>query len=208
MIEDLQKFREELFDDYAHIGEDGVLLGKNGNRLYKECKMEELPLKFQESIKEHLKTKAGMGAGLIFDDGKFLFSNTANASLHKCFKKVNNIPEFQMKINDLSFENVKKIIEDNNLKVNCIIKDVDKEDVTGYIKIFLNFQVFFEKNNSTGIEEMDEYFFCKGDIKKTLLLEFRYKEPIALEDKELREKVILMFNQGKQIFAKKWFVVK
>ena len=67
MIKDLQKFREGLFEDYAHVNKDGsVILGKNGNSLYKECRMKELPSKFQEIINKHMKTKHGMGGRIAF----------------------------------------------------------------------------------------------------------------------------------------------
>lgn len=209
MIENLKKFREELFDSYAYKEKNDVLLGIGGDRLYKECKMEELPVKFQESIKEHMKTGTGMGSGLNYDNANYFFSNTADGSLHKCFKKVDKIPQFKVKINDFMFENVKKFTEENNLEIRCNLgRVVDNENIlNGCVYVNLYSQEYFEKENETGIEEMDEYFFWKGGTKKSLLLPFAYelKNVDNIDRKELKKEIISFFKQGKkEIFSDKW----
>lgn len=207
MITNLKSFRENLFDDYAYKEKSNVLLGVAGKRLYKECKIEEVPLTFQKSIKEHMKARTGMGASLTYDNDNFLFSNTANESLHKCFKKVSGIPGFKIRLNDLKFESVKKFIEENGLEVCCAIHTLNEDNINGSIYVNLYSQEYFIKENSTGIEEMDEYFFWKGEIRKRLTLDFTYKlfENEKIDTKEMKNKIISLFKQGERgMFANEW----
>lgn len=54
MIKDLEEFRQNLGDwgIFKNKKDGKVYIGMSGkDELYKECNMEELPVKFQESIK-------------------------------------------------------------------------------------------------------------------------------------------------------------
>lgn len=229
MIKDLKEFRQNLSDWCVCKNEnDGKLyigkvsgmtsLGRVADELYKECDMEDLPIKFQESIKEHLKFGGGMGAGLTWD--KFFFSNTGGPTLHKCFVKEDRAtPDFKMKLTDFSYYNVRTYIKKNHLPIRCRIHCNDNnmntnKVLTGALFVDLLEQKYYNAYNLTGMEEMDEYFFWRGTKRKTLRLGFTYRLEKGInsndiddnEKKQIKEDIIRLFNQEKKkdIFADKW----
>ena len=225
MTTNLKEIRSDLFkDSYAHERNGKVILSFSARKLYKECKIEEVPVKFQESIKKHLEFGGGMGSGLTYENDNYYFSNTSGKSFHKCFKKVNKIPHFECKLKNLMFENVKNFIDKNNLEIICrlkkeIIEDNqgnlhinlyvdDENNLHGGLYVTLDSQKYFEKENSTSVEEMDEYFFWHGKTKKKIRLDFIYKlsKPIEnINKKEIEKEVISLFNQEKiEFFSKEW----
>lgn len=207
-MKNLKEFRKTLFDDYACERDGKTLWGREGKYLYEECKMEELPKQFQESINEHMQIKRGMGCAMTFGD--FIFSNTANKSLHKCFKKVEKVPSFKMKINSLDYQNVEKFIRENGLEVRCVIDCVKNNELHGNLYVDLNLQEYYIKENSTNIEEMDEYFFWKGNGKRTLSLCYVYPcsnyEDVNI--KELKKQIISAFKtEERMFFSDKWEMI-
>lgn len=214
MIKDLHKFRESLSDSFT-FGEDGKMflcLEFQGLRLYKQCKMEDLPIKFQETIKKYIEVDKGMGVGLTYDE-KFLFSGISGKSCHKCFETVNKIPHFEIKLKYLSFDYIKNFINENELEVHCkLARKEDEDDVNkihGWLYVHLDQQKYYEKKDGTDIEEIDEYFFWKGKDKKTLTLEFIYpKSSESIDKKKFRNEIISRFKQDrKEIFADKWKII-
>lgn len=228
MIKDLHEFRENIFDIFVYEEDGKLILGDCGDdrtpkeeyhKLYKECSIEELPKKFRERIKEHENAGyRGMGAGLVHDD--YFFSNISGKSLYHCFKRVDKIPKFNVKLKNLTFQYVKNFIEKNNLEIRCPLRRYQFEEeenfVSGKLYVSLNYQEYFEKENSTGIEEMDEFFFWKGRNYKTLSLDFNYnydkKYSDSIDEKETRKKIeneiLSLFNDGnRDIFANEWKVL-
>lgn len=163
-----------------------------------------------------------MGAGMTYDD--YFFSNQHGISLHKCFRKVEKTPHFECKLKNLMLGNAKKFIDENNLEIICrlqkeVIKDNkgnldtilyvdDENNIHGSLFVRLDSQKYFQKENGTDIEEMDEWFFWKGKTKKKIRLSFVYKlsKPIENIDKnEIENEIISLFNQEKiENFSKKW----
>ena len=221
MITNLKEFRENMYDIFTYEKDEKLYFCDCGDdrkhKLYKECNIEELPKKFIEIIKEHENAEyRGMGAGLVYGD--FFFSNVSGKSSHHCFKNIDKIPRFNIKLKNLSFQYVKKFIEENNLEIRCPLrKHQFKEDfVSGKLYVNLNYQEYFEKENSTGIEEIDEFFFYRGRNYKTLALEFRYhynkQYNDSIDTKETKEKIkneiISLFKKGeREIFSNEWKVL-
>ena len=204
---ELKKFREGLYESYAEKTENGILLyGRHGNSLYEECSMDDLPNDFVDVINDCLKKKHGMGAGLIDKNEEYFFSNTADDSLHKCFKKRNEFPKFKIAI-DLSFKSVKELILKDNLEIGCSVRK-NENRCTGSLKVWINNQRYFDVVNSTGFEKMDEYFFCKGGVKKILALEFKKEGCYLDNEEELKEDIIsTFFSEDNSIFEEKWYLI-
>lgn len=191
------------------------------HEMYKECDFEELPKKFREFIKEHKKPEPksgyrGMGVGLTHDD--YFFSNIHGKSTYRCFKKCDNFPHFERKLKNLSFQYVKKFIEENNLEVRCPLRrhNLEEDCVSGCLYVSLDYQKYFEKENSSGIEEIDEFFFWAGRNYETLELHYDYNyncntqynsiDDVVIE--KIKEEIISLFRKGnREIFANEWKVL-
>lgn len=182
-----------------------TVFANNGlkTKLYEECDKREVPRKLREEAEERIKKHLGCGIGMI-EDGYF-FSNTANETLHKYFKEIQE-PIYKLKLENLSFEEVRKFINNHKLEVKCKLKEVYDEKVCG--KIFVEINTDFSKKGNlfetiyeTGIQEIDEYFFRTRRENWKLDLDFEVDVPKdwSIEEEYLenfKKHILTLYNKN------------
>lgn len=220
MITDLHEFRNTIFDRLVCEEENGKLILADCeddripkelyHKLYKECDISRFPEEFKKTINSRMNTGCGIAAGWTYDNEKFLFTKIKGK--YHCFERIDKIPKFNIKLKNLSFQHVKKFTDENNLEIRCRLRknNVERDFVSGNLYIALNYQEYFEKENATGIEEIDEFFFWRGKNYKTLGLDFRYNKQYSDVDiNKIKDEIILLFQKGnREIFANEWRIIK